>query len=57
MTKAISSLIGGEAIMSSENIYRVKDAPDLVEEDLEETILELREALLEDPDCVRVWSE
>lgn len=57
MTKAISSMIGGESIISSENIYRVKDVPDPAEDDLGETVIELREALLEDADCIRVWSE
>ena len=57
MAKAISSLIGGESVASSEYIYRVKDAPGEVEEDITETVTELKEALLEDADCVRVWSK
>ena len=57
MAKAISSLIGGESVVSSEYIYRVKDAPGEIEGDIAETVTELKEALLEDADCVRVWSE
>ena len=58
MTKAISELTGGEDIVSSENIFRAKDAPGEVEESLGEDISELKEALLEgEGDCVRVWSK
>lgn len=58
MTKAISIISGGEDIVSSEYIYRAKDGSAEVDEGLEETISELRNALLErHGDCVRVWSE
>ena len=57
MNGAISNLIGGEEIISSEYIYRAKDVPEEVDGELEEAIVELREDLLDDPDCVRVWSE
>ncbi|EJD05906.1 YebC-like protein [Fomitiporia mediterranea MF3/22] len=57
MTKAISVVSGGEAVVSSEYIYRAKDAPGEIDDSLEENVIELKNALLErHGDCVRVWT-
>lgn len=57
MTKAISVATGGEDVVSSEYIYHAKDSPEDVEESIEENVIELKDDLLENSDCVRVWSK
>ena len=57
MTKAISDASGEEAIIASEHVFRPKDAPEGIDEELEESILELKEAFEDNEDCLRVWSE
>lgn len=55
MSKVISEASSGAEIISSEWIYRAKDTPE-VDEELEGKIVELREDLEENEDCVRVWT-
>lgn len=55
MTKAISEANTGAELLSSEWIFRAKDSPE-VDEELEEKIMELKEELEENEDCVRVWT-
>ena len=55
MSKVISEASSGAEIISSEWIYRSKDTPE-VDEELEGKIVELREDLEENEDCVRVWT-
>lgn len=55
MTKAINGAKTGAELVSSEWIYRAKDAPE-VDEELEEKIMELKEELEDNEDCVRVWT-
>lgn len=57
MTKAISVVTGGDDVVSSEYIYRAKDAPGDVEESIEENVIKLKDKLFENSDCVRVWSK
>ncbi|KAI5124535.1 hypothetical protein M0805_003058 [Coniferiporia weirii] len=56
MTRAISGLSGGDSVLSSEYIFRAKDVQDEVAESLEESVIELKDALEENEDCVRVWT-
>ena len=57
MTKAIAEISGEEAVVASEHVFRPKDAPEGVGEELQEGILELKEALEDNEDCLRVWSK
>lgn len=57
MTKAISETSGEEAIVASEHVFRSKDTHEDIDESMEESILELKDALEENEDCLRVWSK
>ncbi|KAH8117426.1 YebC-like protein [Phellopilus nigrolimitatus] len=56
MTKAISQVSGSDTVVSSESIFRAKDAVNDFEESLVEKVMGMKDALEGNEDCVRVWT-
>jgi transcriptional/translational regulatory protein YebC/TACO1 len=56
LTSQLSSLGDGCEVLASELVYMPKDAAETLDGGAQSRIAELKEALEEDPDCLRVWT-